>query len=129
MSTIFCRLCAACASLLFGQLVGLASDGELLVCGDGIYQDLAVRSGDLVDIFSLGILFLVAGDAQISEISHYVLTDECAVLADAGCESDHVYAVHSCCVGADVLGYSVAESVYSELGILRQTERKRRTSY
>ena len=71
-----------------------------------------------MDVLSLSVLFLVAGNAQISEVSHDILTYKCAVLADACCESDHINAVHSCRVGADVLGYSVAESIDCELGVL-----------
>ena len=71
-----------------------------------------------MDIRSLLVLFRVTCDAEVSKVCHNFLAYERAVLADAGCESDHVHAVHGCCVGADVLGNSVAECVYGQLSVL-----------
>ena len=71
-----------------------------------------------MDVRSLLVLFRVACDAEISEVCHDFFTYERAVLADACCESDHINAVHGCCIRADILGNSVAECVYGQFSVL-----------
>ena len=60
----------------FDQRVGLTRDRKLLVRGDGIYLDLAVRSSDPVDVRSLFVLLLIEGHAEISEIFHDLRADK-----------------------------------------------------
>ena len=97
------------------ECCSLTSNCKLLVGGDDICLDGAVIGGNLDDFAAALVGLFVKLDAEVAEVLHDFGANEAAVLADTGCESDVVNAVHGSSVSADILGNTIAECIDGQL--------------
>ena len=101
------------------QVAGIAGDKKLLISGNDPDLDLAVGSGDLLQLASQTVVNgIVEFDAEVLHVVAYIGAYVVGVLADAAGEDNSVKSVHDSCVGADELLDLIAEHLACELRLV-----------
>ena len=96
------------------QLSSVASDHQLFVGGNDPNLHLGIGGGDQSFLTADIVLLGVDLDAQVAQVLTDVSTGGDAVLANTGGEGQHIDAVQSSCVSANVLSDFVAELLTSQ---------------
>ena len=101
------------------QVAGIAGDKKLLISGNDPDLDLAVGSGDLLQLASQTVVNgIVEFDAEVLHVVAYIGAYVVGVLADAAGEDNSVKSVHDSSIGADELLDLIAEHLACELRLV-----------
>ena len=101
------------------QVAGIAGDKKLLISGNDPDLDLAVGSGDLLQLASQTVVNgIVEFDAEVLHVVAYIGAYVVGVLADAAGEDNSVKSVHDSSIGADELLDLIAEHFACELSLV-----------
>lgn len=101
------------------QVAGIAGDKKLLISGNDPDLDLAVGSGDLLQLASQTVVNgIVEFDAEVLHVVAYIGADIVGVLADTAGEDNSVKSVHDSSIGADELLDLIAEHFACELSLV-----------
>ena len=101
------------------QIAGIAGDKKLLISGNYPDLDLAVGSGDLLQLASQTVVNgIIKLDAEVLHVVAYIGAYVVGVLADAAGEDNSVKSVHDSSIGADELLDLIAEHLACELRLV-----------
>lgn len=101
------------------QVAGIAGDKKLLISGNDPDLDLAVGSGDLLQLASQTVVNgIVEFDAEVLHVVAYIGAYVVGVLTDAAGEDNSVKSVHDSSIGADELLDLIAEHFACELSLV-----------
>ena len=101
------------------QVAGIACDKKLLISGNDPDLDLAVGSGDLLQLASQTVVNgIVEFDAEVLHGVAYIGASVVGVLTDAAGENNSVKSVHDSSIGADELLDLIAEHLAGKLRLV-----------